>query len=142
MIVHKNQYVPNIPILNEDTIIVDPEYSHIFYAQHSSTHIRKTVVAAVLYAYAIWGRNKASDDYEGRIVGLTRLLTAKNMDAITALAGICRHVDEFGKQHKLRTSEAAAIGLNLRSIKEAMADAKRVTKPVSKRKRSRDALQL
>jgi hypothetical protein len=143
MILHKNQYVPNIPILNEDSIIVDPEHSHIFYAQHSSAHIRKTVVAAVLYAYAIWGKNRASDDYEGRIVSLTRLITAKNIDALTALSGIYRHVDEFGKQHKLRTSEAAAIGINLRSIKEAMADAKRATKPASThRKRSRHALQL
>jgi hypothetical protein len=141
MIVHKNQYIPNIPILSEDTIVVDPEHSHIFYAQHSSAHIRKTVIAAVLYAYAIWGKNRASEDYEGRIAGMTRLLTEKNRDAISALAGICIHVDKFGKQHKLRTSEAAAIGINLRSIKDAVADAKRLETPApTRRKRSRDVV--
>ena len=148
MVVHHNQYIPNIDDGDGDgdgdgeRLVVDPEHPHIFYARLSSKHLRKTIIAAVLYAYTIWGKNRASSDYEGRIQAMTTLLSAKNEDAITALAGIGRHVDIFGKKHKMRTSEAAALGINLRSTTEAVVDDKRANKPaaVPRRKRTRDVV--
>ena len=125
MIVHENQYIPTIDFGDGTTIIVDHEHPHIFYVHHSRRQLQRTIIAAVLYAYTIWGRNKAAGDYEGQIQSLSTLINTKNEDAITTLAGIGHFVDEFGKAHKMRTSEAAVLGINLRSINEARVETRR-----------------
>ena len=125
MVVHENQYIPTIDFGDGNTVIVDYEHPQIFYVHHSHKQLQKTIIAAVLYAYTIWGQNKACGDYEGQIQSLSALVNAKNEDAITTLAGIGHYVDTFGKQHKVRTSEAAAIGINLRSINEARVETRK-----------------
>lgn len=139
MVIHETQFIPGIQMCTGESVVNDPEHPHIFYAYMSTKHLRKTILAAVCYAYTIQGRIQAENNFVGKIENLTSLLGKQNEDVIQAIAGASLHLKTFAKQHKTHTSEAAVLGISLRSLMEASGDLERQQKPSVVRKRQKTA---